>query len=386
MFNFLDMFVLFLPFIVYYFQELGFSLGQIAILQSSMAITLIIFEIPSGYVADRLGRKNSLIISVIFQIVSMIILFSATNFYMLILSHIASGIGIAFLSGADSAFLYDTLLVLKREQDYKKIEGKAKFFAEIAVIISAITASLIIQFGIKNTILFTIIGHGVLLFLAFSMKEPERHKSIEKMPMKKELSQILDIIKRSLHNKKLLGLFLYSFILFGVSNTIFLMYQPYLNTTGLPLKFFGFVFAAFSIFTAITALKAHDIEKRLGIFGSLLIMPIFLVLSLIGSSIFFIELGFVFFFFREAVRGFIIPVIGDYQNKIVKSEERATVLSIGGMFAKLGLIVISISFGFIADIKGLKITLLFAGIILLLSCIIIPVLMKNKNNKNKITS
>ncbi|MBU1201267.1 MAG: MFS transporter [Nanoarchaeota archaeon] len=377
------MFALYLPFIVYYFLELGFSLGQIAILQSFMAITLFIFEIPSGYIADKFGRKNSLIVSVILQVVSLIILYSATSFFMLIVAHIVLGLAISFLSGADSAFLYDTLLVLKQEHNYKKIEGRASFYGEIAVITSALLGSLIIAFGIKYTILISLIGHVLLLFVAFSFKEPLKHEPIEKVPLKKEFVNLFSIMKRSLHNKKLLGIFIYSFVVLGISSTIFLFYQPYFKATNLPLYLYGVVFAIFSLFTALAALKVQDVEKKLGIFGSLLIMPVFLVISLIGASFVFVWYGFIFFFFRELVRGFVFPVLDDYVNKLTISNERATVLSVGSMFSRLGLVVISTTFGFLSDSHGIKTMLFVTGFVLLGFTLIIPIFIKNKFNNTK---
>lgn len=382
LFNFLTEFTIFLPFIVYYFQELGFSLGQIAILQSVAAITVFIFEIPSGYIADRIGRKNSLIISSIIQLAGVIILFSSPNYFMLILSHICVGLSWAFVSGADSALIYDTLLFLKREKDYKKVEGKAKFFGEIAIILSAIVGSLIVIFGIKQTVLFTMISYALLVFVAFSLTDPPK-KIEEKHTIYIEVDQLFNIVKKSLSNKKLLGLFLYSFIILAVSNTIFIIYQPYFRATTVPLVYFGYIFAAFSIFAALTALRAHYIEKKIGMYWSLLLMPLFLAGALIGASLVFMWLGFMFFFLRELVRGFIFPVLGDYTNKIADSSERATVLSIGSMFARLGLVIVSTTFGFLSDNYGLKIMLLITGLVLLLFTIIVPMLIKNKIGYHK---
>lgn len=377
LFYFLSEFTLFLPFIVYYFQELGFSLSKIAILFSITAITVFIFEIPSGYIADKIGRKKSLIISTILQLIGVIILFSSQNYLMLVIAQIFNGLAWAFVSGADSAFLYDTLILLKREKDYKKIEGKARFCSEIAVILSGILGSLIIALGIKQTILITLIGYTVLVFVTFSFKEPPR-KISEKHKIHIEIKQMWFIIKKSVANKKLLGLFCYLFVMLGISNTIFIIYQPYFRATSLPLYYYGYIFAAFSIFTAIAALKAHYIENKIGVYWSLILMPLFLAFSLIGASLVFMWAGFMFFFMRELVRGYIFPLTNDYINKMVNSNERATVLSIGSMFSRIGLILISTTFGFFSDIQGLKIMLLFMGLILLLFTIIVPIFIKNK--------
>jgi MFS family permease len=271
---------------------------------------------------------------------------------------------------------------LKREKEYKKVEGKAKFFGEVAIILSAILGSLIVVYGVRQTILLTMISYTLLLFVIFGFKEPPR-KIIEKHKIHLEISQLFSIVKKSLYNKKLLGLFCYSFIILGVSNTIFIMYQPYFMATSVPLVYYGYIFAAFSVFAAVAALGAHYIEKKIGIYWSLLLMPILLAASLIGASAVFMWAGFMFFFLRELVRGYIFPVLADYVNQITDSSERATVLSIGSMFSRLGYAIISITFGFLSDNHGLKIMLLIMGLVLILFTIVVPIMLKNKfSDKN----
>lgn len=379
-FKFFDMFALFLPYIVFYYQTLGFSLGQIAILQSVMAITLFIVEIPSGYITDRFGRKNSMIISVIFQISSLSILYLSNLFFMFIIAHVLLGLSRAFLSGSDSAFLYDSLINIKREKEYKKIEGRAHFFGEIGVILASLLAILVIEFGLKETILVTIFVQLIVFLVVISFVEPKiMNKIAEYESIRKEFKSIGNIIKKSFNNKKLMFIFTYSFIIFGISNTIFVMSQPYFKATGLDLKMYGVAFALFSVIAGISSFYAHKIEHKLGVKGSLLMMPILLVLALMGSSIFFLWFGFIFILFREFVRGYSFPVIGDYTNIIAKSEERATVLSIGSMFSRLGLVFISTSIGFFSDNFGLQIVFFVTALILLGFIIILPVFLKNNH-------
>jgi len=383
LFNFLNEFTLFLPFIIYYFQQKGFSLGQIAVLQSITAITVFIFEIPSGYIADRIGRKNSILISMAFQLAGVIILYSASSYPLLAVAYLLNGLSWAFVSGADSALLYDTLLFLRKEKEYKKIEGKAKFFGEIAIVASAVIGSLIVVFGIRQTILYTMIGYALALFLAMSLKEPPREESGKRELQRLGAADLLSIIRKSLRNKKLLGLFSYSFIVLGVSSLIFITYQPYFKATGLPLRYYGYVFAAFSIMAAATSLKAHIIEERVGVRWSLVLMPLLLAASLIGGSIIFAQLGFMIFFLRELVRGYVFPVIGDYTNKLTSSRERATVLSIGSMFSRAGFVIISIIFGFLSDSQGLRNTLLCSGFIMIFFTIIVLLLIRKNDRQAK---
>lgn len=375
------MFTLFLPFIVNYYQELGFSLTKIAILLSSAKIIVFMMEIPSGYFADRYGRKTSLVIGVLFQLISLSILYLYKDFTMLIISHIFLGLCTSFLSGSFSALLYDSLLVLNKENEYKKIRGRAKSCAEFAVIVSAILGSVVIKYGISYTFLFTIFTYLILLALSFSLTEPNKHKKIEKYPLNVELKLLFGIIKESLHNKKLLGLFLYSFVVMGAINLIFFIYQPYFQDVGIDVMYNGYIYAVLSLFAAISALTAHSIEKKLGVFNSLLFMPVLIALILVLSSVFYFWYAIFFFLVRELVRGFFFPVTGDYANKIIPSSKRATVLSIKSMFSRIGSMIIITSFGFFSDMHGMKHMLLVTGIFLFLFTAVIYVILKNKSKK-----
>lgn len=384
LFYFFDSFLLYLPFIVYYFQDLGFSLTKITIMSAATTAALLLMEIPSGYIADRIGRRNSLALSILFHIISMAFLYFSASYSLLVIAHIFLGFSMAFWSGADTALLYDILLVMKKEKEYKKYHGKALFFAEMGIVSSSLTGSLLIKLGftIPYTILFTLLLQCGTMMLIFTIKEPSRHKITHELGIKEEIFSFWKIIKESVYHRELMGIFIYSFIVMGVLNLAFLMYQPYFRETKLPLQYFGVVFALFSVFAAVSALKAHDIERKLGVFYSLLAMPLFLAAALLGAGIFFAWFGFIFFFFRELMRGFVYPVLADYTNKVTTSERRATVLSIGGMFSRVGYTVIVISFAFFTEMSSMRTMFIVTGAMLALMTGFIAMLFGKVNKKS----
>jgi MFS family permease len=363
-YQFLSRWTLFLPYIVFYIQELGFSLKTIMALTAVMAAVVFVSEIPTGYVADRIGRKNSLIIGALLLIASTIFLYFAEGFIPLLCAYILIGLSDAFMSGANSAFLYDTLLADRREREYKRIEGKANFIAESGVILTSLLGAFVALYSIRLTILLSLFGYVAMLFVVISFKEPELHKRLAPLPFKDEVKSLADILKRSMKNPKLLGLFLYSFLILGVSNVIYMIYQPYFKDVLLPLPMYGIIFAMMSVFAGLAALYAHKWEARAGMGWTLVLIPIFLAVSLLGAGSVYIWYGVFFFFFRELVRGFVFPVLGDYTNKIAKTEERATVLSVGSMFSRLGYGTIAIVFGVFGDLIGLQRTLIWLGVIM----------------------
>lgn len=203
------------------------------------SFTVFFFEIPLGYFADKFGRKNSMIIGVLILISSLMLLYFTDNFYVILFISFLQGISQAFISGADSAILYDSLLSLKREKEFKKIDGRAKVYQEIGVITAVLIALALFIFGIKTLILFAVITKIILFISVISFKEPIKHEKLVDKNMSKGVINIFKILKKSLENKKLKNIFIYAFLIQGFSNMIFLIYQPYFLEVGIPMKFFG---------------------------------------------------------------------------------------------------------------------------------------------------
>ena len=73
--------MLFMPTIFLFFKENGLDLHDIMVIQAIYSITIALIEIPSGYTADVLGRKNSMIIGTFFGFVGMVIYTFASGFW-----------------------------------------------------------------------------------------------------------------------------------------------------------------------------------------------------------------------------------------------------------------------------------------------------------------
>lgn len=354
-----DFATIFLPFIVYFFQEtLGFSLTQIGLIHIIYTITIFALEIPSGYFADIFGRKVSIILGLVLQIIAMIIFLYWGTFLGIAVAYAVLGIGLSLLSGADSALLYETLVSLKKEKRYKKYQGRVRAIAEVGVIAAALIGTVLIPYGFEWTVIATIIVHLIGTLIAFSLKEPEQKKHLG------EELNFLDSIKEPFKQKKMRFIFFYSFLLFGLSNLVFIFYQPYFNAVGIEQNYYGLIFAGLSIPTFFAAFFAEDIEKRLGLRVSLILMPVMLALTFIFSSVFFVAFGVIFFVIRELVRGLSHTLVADYVNRHVNNpKRRATILSVQNMFARLGLSFFALVGGMIGDAYSLKTAYIIMGIL-----------------------
>ncbi|MFP3860730.1 MAG: MFS transporter [Bacteroidales bacterium] len=102
-------FMLFMPIIVLFYKNNGLSMQDIFTLKAAYSIAIVLLEIPSGYIADVLGRKKTLIIGAFLGFAGFLIYDFSFNFWGFLMAELVLGIGQSLISGADSALLYDSL-------------------------------------------------------------------------------------------------------------------------------------------------------------------------------------------------------------------------------------------------------------------------------------
>lgn len=97
------------------FLDFGLSLEQFATLNMVWAASIVIFEVPSGALADKLGRKLLVVVSAMLMVVEMLILClmpigaGALTFSLFLVNRVVSGLAEACCSGADEALVYDAI-------------------------------------------------------------------------------------------------------------------------------------------------------------------------------------------------------------------------------------------------------------------------------------
>lgn len=135
-----------MPIVVLFFQDNGLSMTQIFLLNSIFSISIVVFEIPSWYFSDVLGRKKSLIIAAILGTLWIFSHSLSYWFWWFMFAEIIMALSLWFFSWTDSAIIYDTLLAIWKEKNYKKIEWKMEatwnFSEAIAWILGGLLATI----------------------------------------------------------------------------------------------------------------------------------------------------------------------------------------------------------------------------------------------------
>ncbi len=181
-----------------YFLEVV-SEAQLTTLFIIWSLGVLIFEIPSGFLADKFGRKFIVVIGRLLWLLGVIIFFNIDGFKDIALGLVIWGIGEAFVSGANEALLFDTLKCYGDEETYGEIQSFVFSLQQVGLAIGVVTAGFITDVSIQ----YTLIGSIIIAFLTFLaslfLKDPPAIRKPEEIRFINHLDQSFkDIMSSSL--------------------------------------------------------------------------------------------------------------------------------------------------------------------------------------------
>lgn len=357
--------MLFMPTIVLFFQENGLDLFDIMLLQAIYSVTIALLEIPSGYAADVLGRKNAMVIGTFLGLVGIVIYAFNYGFWGFLPAAIFMGIGQSFVSGSDTALMYDSLLQMDKGKDFIKLEGRSISMGNFAEAIAFIIGGFLAEITLRTPFYYQI-GIATAGFVtALLLVEPNvsRLENGKTKPWR----NIKNIIHFALiQNHTLRYFILYSAIIGAATLTMAWFVQPYYKILKIDIVYFGVIGALLNIAVAIPSFYAHIIEEKIK--TKFLLIFILVILSacyfLVSQFVMLWSLFFLLIFY--VVRGVATPVLRDYMNRHTPSKMRATVMSIRSFIIRIVFASISPLLGYIADVYTLPEALLFSAILFLI--------------------
>ncbi len=360
-------FMLFMPIVVLFYKDNGLEMRDIFILQAIYSIAIVALEIPSGYLADVLGRKITLVLGTILGFFGFLTYSFSYGFVGFLIAEIILGLGQSLISGADSALLYDSLLESGKKNKYIKYEGRmvsiGNFAEAIAGISGGLLATLSLRYPYYAQTLVAFVGIPAALLLI----EPIRQKKLVKM----KFTDILKIVKYSLHdNYELKWNIIFSSVIGAATLTMAWFVQPYFELVLLPVSLFGVLWTILNLTVGFSAMIAHRIEMSLKqikiMIGITLLIPAgYIIVSRINTMW---GIGVLLIFY--IVRGIATPVLKDYINRLCNSDIRATVLSVRNFVIRIFFAIIGPFVGWYTDNFSLQAALLLSGIVFFVLAVI----------------
>lgn len=245
-------------------------------------IWVTILELPTGFIADKYGRKTSLLVAAITISLATIVYGSIPNIWIFLLGELLFAFAISCFSGADDAWLVDTLKMHQKQHLQTKIIGVAKSSSFIGMILASLLGGAIAQFvSINATMYLSAIPALMMVALLWRLPEPKLDTQLnENIRWQLAFSKILDLFR----NKKTRILSL-NIILVGIA-TYFVtwLYQPVLIQLGVTITWFGIIYSALLLMESVVSHRFEWFEQKIGI-------NLYLNLTAVATTIGFIGLA-----------------------------------------------------------------------------------------------
>lgn len=357
---------------IIYFNYLGYDSLYIGIYEAITSLVIVASDLITGVIADKIGRKYSVLLSnTSFLIMAVLLasksLFSGGFYGVLIFCGILNGLEFSFRSGARSALLYDTLIQIQREEEYLKISGRISAYSTISNVTGMLMGSFL--YVAYPNLPYWVWAFFILLasLILITVQEPMQHN--------KDTISFWDNMKLGVKYifrlKNLLWL-----VVFALFVDVFAEgYWDTFSQTHLE-NFVGefytmLIFACIGGVSAVVSYFIDKIEKSIGkkwilymVVGGQTILFIALALA---AQWYVLTTVLVFFNINRNITWLLTD---NYQNKLIPSEHRASILS-ASSFLRNGLfggLVILILLGWAFKQFETNVTIIFfiiAGLVLL---------------------
>jgi MFS family permease len=350
------------------FLDLGLSATEYTLLNFVWAIVIVFAEVPSGALADRLGRKPLMVAAAVCMVFEMLaLLFAPRNGGVLLLglcllNRVLSGVAEAMASGADESLAYDSLALENRSGEWPGVLARVmrsqSFAMPVAMLLGATvydaslinktlrvlgsTAEVSTSLTLRMPIALTLISAIAVCVIAFGLEEPAPVATEAKQ--RSSWSDIVAAGTWILRSPIALFAILGGVLLDSVVRLFMTFASVFYRLIDLPASSYGIVGASMGaiglVVSPITAwlVRTGSLKRNyvvlagvamVGLVGVALRIPLWGVLFTIPLVGTMMALGF---------------ILSSTLNELVSSEQRATVLSFKGLVFNLGYGFVSLLF------------------------------------------
>jgi len=353
--------------LLYYRDQIGIGFREFMIGESCFAAVVVLCDVPTGWISDVWQRKHAQALGILFLIMGYSCLLLARSFAMAIIAQSVIGIGISLCNGTNTAILYDSLMSVGREGEYRKREGRRQAMCMYTVATASIIGSLIYPLFHQFPLIVELMALVGALIASCLLDEPERHR---RRPERHPIMDVLATIKYAVHGHVEIGfIILAAAALFSSTKIIMWTQQPYYMLLKIPEAWYGALMAVGFILSGLSSHLSHLLDGRISAPRVLAGIWIAAILICLGASvdpgwhsIILLMLG------GSCIYGIGMPRVNEVINRNIDSSRRATVLSTQSTMVSLFFIPLSTVMGAVskhwsiqAALVGLAVWLCLAG-------------------------
>lgn len=343
-----------------FFNSYGLWETELFIVKAIYAVTVVLLEIPTGFVSDKYSRKLSISLWLLVASIGYFVYSTGHGFWWFAIAEFLLAVWLCFISGSDTALLYDTLQQIWKEESFKKNSWLLSSFGNRAEALWWIIWWFVGIYSLSMPFFMD----GVSIFIAFlislSLIEPKIHRFQEWS----NIQQIKSVVSYSLKNRKIFWLILFSGFMWAVTLSMVWFSQPFLKINNVPVQYFWIYRAISNLVVWFFGMFAHKVEEYIGSRKFMLLLIVVSFISITWIWLYPTLLMLPLFLIFQFVRGWARVIVQDELHTQTESKMRATIQSINSMFFRLCFAIFWPIAWYISEKYGFWNGLLFLWIVL----------------------
>ena len=316
----------------------GLTLLEISTIESVVIGTIFLAEVPTGVLADRLGRKGAVLVSTLLLTLGELIFAFSTQYTHYLVLAVFTGLGFAFSSGAAESLIYDSLPAENRDTAMKRVMGRYNSVGQIAFFLAPLVGGMVLgdlsPDRVRLAVLLTVAVLGVGSLVCLTLREPITEWHTERQSARQIFTGGLGEIRSNRPLRRLVAVILLTTSFSGTFITT--LAGPYMAQNGVPAYWVALALSFGSLLAAVAQANVGRIERLLGerwALALLILLPgvnYLLLASLVGALPVWLMVMFIY-----GTNDLKAPLLSAYQNTLITSRSRATVLSMISMVVSL---------------------------------------------------
>lgn len=360
------------PILVLFYTGRGLSLFQILSLEAFNSAVILLAEVPTGILGDRIGLKRTVFLGYGLQGVWILILIGSHSYPLFLLGYAMLGTAIALRSGATEAWIYELLLERDQPELMTKAQGALWSWSLTGRIASALLSVIVVRSATDGYFVLALALSAASFFLAAllitTVRGVRQHADDERPA---SLTLLGDGVRLLRSNPKLRRIALITILTDPMQYALLFLYQPYFEAAGTPLPLFGIAAAAGAGVGALATRNAHRFESRFGLRRSFL-LAVFApsLIYLLMASFERPYLAAVLYVTGFGLMTLRTPLVATMRNIHIQSYNRATALSLISMGVGAWTLGGKLLSGWLAD-QSLSLAFLILGLVPLVGLIFV---------------
>ncbi len=336
---------------LFWTDQIGMSIADVMALQAVFGVAVVLCEFPSGYLADRVGYRMSLLVGAALWCAGWLAYAWAASFGAVVVAEVILGAGAAFISGADRALLWTSLAAAGRSGEYTRWEGRVRAAAQTSEAVSAAAGGWL--YAITPRLPFWLqVPVAALELTSILALEETRHPPSD--GHRSHLERAWHVVRFTLWRHPRLRAAMALAVALGLSSFVMVwLIQPYMQARGVPVSWFGPLWAAAHLWLAGVTLASARVVDALGVratlFGCCLLVP----LGYVGLAATTSAWGVAFYLGFMTLRGLQGPILARVMQEDAPAEDRASVLSLAALLFRLSFVLVGPSIGVLVDRLGM---------------------------------